>query len=217
MNWYKRAQYKIAFPKIVNWSEDDLQVIKSLIEEGYSYNKIADLVGVSSTSIAQLNKKHRWRERIERGEQGSMEDIRKNILEKGRQMVDMYLLPPRGQGMTLKNIAIQFNSSTNRIKDYMKRTGLIIDEEFRSKEETDKGHSGRMLEWWKQFEGEDGEKFKNRLLSYQIRQQAIDNLFVLINKEKITNPGKASALYNKYMPFINNYTYPDEIQQEVMV
>ena len=90
MNWYKR-QLKISKHEKINLSEDDLQVVKEFFEEGYTYKDIADLFGVSSSTIRRINKEYGWRESKE---WGSMEDVRKNILEKGRQMVDMYLLPP---------------------------------------------------------------------------------------------------------------------------
>ena len=54
MNWYKKAKRKIEF------SDNDLQVIKELLEEGYSYNQISNLTNVSDKVIKRLNKEYKW-------------------------------------------------------------------------------------------------------------------------------------------------------------
>ena len=74
--------------------------------------------------------------------------------------------------------------------------------------------SKRMTEWWKQFEAEDGGKLENRLLAFPNRQKATNFLNGFVGSKYQTNPKKASAIYQKYMPIIDNHTFPDELPQQ---
>jgi len=73
--------------------------------------------------------------------------------------------------------------------------------------------SERMKQFWRDMGGLEG-----RLLSYPTRDKAITFLHGFFNKiQKEEGATIAGGIYNKYMDIINNYTYPDEIQQEETV
>jgi len=81
MNWYNR-QLKIAGRQGRVWTENDLQVIKDLIKEGYSYGKIASLFGVSGNTIRDLSLKYKWREPRKPLSPEQIEEVKKHVLEK---------------------------------------------------------------------------------------------------------------------------------------
>lgn len=226
MNWYKR-QFKIAMPTPIQFSDEELQRIGKMLQEGKSFRNIGRIYNVAQKVIMRLNDKYRWR------------DLEKERRERDDKILNLYLLPPKGKGLTAKEISRQTGIRLPSIKNTLKRLGLgdqirsVSDENkrrwqdpeerakqsirtrqfFESNPKAGKDHSIRMLEWWKQFESEEGGKFENRLLSYPTRQRAINHLRGFMGREFGTDPQKANAVYGKYIQIINNHTYPDEIQQ----
>lgn len=115
MNWYNK-QLKIAMPAPsgVNrgWDEEELQVIKELVEEGYSFPQIASLFDVHRSAIQNLNKKYKWK------------NFEEESNKKDQFIASLYLLPPRGKGMTTKQIYDQHGVGGRTILSILTRLGL---------------------------------------------------------------------------------------------
>ena len=61
MNWYN-IQLKIAMPKWIRWTDDQIETIKKLVNEGKSFSEIARMFNVHKKSISILNDKYKWRD-----------------------------------------------------------------------------------------------------------------------------------------------------------
>ena len=108
MNWYKR-QLKIA--KRV-WTDEELNKIKSLLEEGESIVQICRLLGTYPKEIKDLNKKYQ------------LVDLEKVKRKKSEWIASLYLLPPKGKGLSTKEIKRQYDISRSSIVKALKTLGL---------------------------------------------------------------------------------------------
>jgi hypothetical protein len=114
MNWYKR-QLKIA--KWISWTDDQIETIKNLVNEGKSFREIGRMFGVHPKSISILNDKHKWR------------DIKQERLDYDRRVAKMYRLPPYGEGMGVIEILNTNGINARTIYNVLRRLGL--EEEIR--------------------------------------------------------------------------------------
>ncbi len=106
MNWYKRAEQNR------EWSDDELQTIKGLIEEGNSFRQIASLFNTTHALISRLNNKYKWRDR------------QAELMEKYRLIANLYLLPPQGQGLLGREIKREYGFDTSTILRALEALGL---------------------------------------------------------------------------------------------
>jgi len=203
-----------------DFSDDELKIIKDLLDGGESFKEIGELFGVSRTVIQRLNDKHKWREKmvpkdlssyvykvvemfkrdmsigqIKRELNGEITESQiRMILEKenlkdsprrntreyieeqkrergkrDKQIAHMYLLPPKGLGKSLLDIAKHFGiKSHTAIKKSLIRSGL--GDRIRSREESTNLSGGRdrqgqkIKEWWRDTENKARhiEKLKNK-------------------------------------------------------
>jgi hypothetical protein len=225
MNWYNR-QLKIAMLREGRiqreWSEEDLQTMKKLIEKGKSFRDIAIFFNTVHSTISQLNDKYQWR------------DIKSEKMKKNKMIADLYLLPPDGKGLLGNEIKEQYGFDAATIFRALKALGL--EDHYRGKNDpysegkrrekiqnwnADPSNkqmiSEKIKRWWDQFGTEQGERLKNRLLSYPTRQQAMNHLSGFVGSQNYDlnyDSKKTNAIYTKYQQIINNHTFPDEIQQE---
>jgi len=112
MNWYKR-QLKIAYSANRGWTEEELNSIKNLYENGYTSIQIAPLFGVNPATINKMNNKYKWR------------DFKAEKAERDKLILDAYLLPPDGKGMTTDQIKNQYGAGEPAIKGALKRSNLL--------------------------------------------------------------------------------------------
>jgi hypothetical protein len=109
-NKYKWREKAPFFPKR-EFSSEEIEVIKSLIEEGHPYKDVASLFNVSRTVIERINKEHGWREKR----------VPKDLSLYKDKVLDLYL----NQGYGIDLISQYFNGeiSTDRVKAILVREG----------------------------------------------------------------------------------------------
>ncbi len=151
-------------------------------------------------------------------------------------IVNLYLLPPKGKGLSSQKITEQYGFGLRKVKGALRRLGLLdfyrgrseankrtwtperkkrqsdlLTEKHKENPGLGKEHSRKMVEYWKQFESEDGGKYENYLLSLPTKQQAMNNLNGIFYRWKETNGATfANVAYDKYLKFINDHTFPDD-------
>lgn len=216
-------------PPTRGWTQEELDYIKKLIEEGKSFRSIAKIFGVISNTITALNRKYKWR------------DFDKERDNRDEKILELYLLPEDGgRGLTKTEVQKRLRVSKPTIDEALRRFGFEdkirgqseenvrrwsnpeerekqrsrITQFYENHPEAAAIHSQRMIEWWDQFGTERGERLKNRLLFSPSRQQAINILSSFVSSVRESNPQKASAIYNNYIKIINNHTFPDEVQPQ---
>jgi hypothetical protein len=72
----------------INWTTEQLEKIKSLLQEGKSLRFIGNLFGVNAGVIKRLNDVHKWR------------DVKKDKEDKYKFVLSLYRLPPHGKGLS---------------------------------------------------------------------------------------------------------------------
>ena len=112
MNWYNR-QLKIGMSVKKIWTNNELEKIKKMLEEGYNYVQIAQLFNVSPPTINSLNKKYKWK------------DLKAEVDKNDQLIANLYLLPPDGKGMSAIEIARKHGFQYRRIQDALKRLNLF--------------------------------------------------------------------------------------------
>ena len=185
----------------LNFLREDIEDIRGLVEDGYSFEKISNLLNFSMESIRRLNEKYKWR---------NYDD---NLLEKYKRIASLYLLPPDGKGMSQKEISEKEKIHSSLIFRSLKRLGLS--DKFRCGSELwtpkrKETQSKIRLKWWEE-QGGLGFFLKNH---YTNRDDAVNYLNGLVIRMKnLGNDAKAFNTYQKYMEIINNHTFPDEVHQ----
>ena len=111
MNWYKR-QLKIAAAHALQLTTDQLDKIKNLVENKTPYYQIAKLFNVSTASIHRLNKKYKWR------------DTQEEKNKRDKLILGLYLLPPKGEGLSIMEIQNRTGMTHPTIVNTLKRLGL---------------------------------------------------------------------------------------------
>lgn len=211
----------------IEWSQEDLEKMKKMLEDGYSYKKISKFFGIGDLTVKKTNEKYK------------LVDMVKLRDKKDKHILNLYLLPPDGKGMSAQSMQKQYGINPVSIQTVLRNSGLS--NKWRGQSEAQKQkyinnpdaaleqsnklkqrhidrpelaveHSKFMKEKWKEWGGMEG-----LLLSYSTREQAINWLKGFVQRLYDTNPQAASGINAKYMKVINNHTYPDEVQQEVSV
>lgn len=241
MNWYNR-QLKISQRKGRVWTNEELEKIKNMFEQGFSQTQIASFFGVSAQPIKNLNKKYKWKNfKADRSKYDSF-------------LADLYLLPPKGKGMSAKQIYKQHGFSTGKLykalerlnlldhwrgqSDAQKHMNLTNPDAAKEKSNTMKQRfidNPELREELSRFQKQkfidnpdlreeysqrmtqqwkDIGGYEGKLKSTSTKEQAI-NLLNNLMKIIIRDEGgrKSFNTYNKYMNIINNHIYPNEIQQ----
>ena len=188
-----------------DFSDENLKIIKELLDEGNSFKEVGELFGVSRPTIQRLNDKYKWREKkvpkdlspyvndvVKMHDAGASlgeisralgneigitqvrmiliqqnrvppdvkktkeerEEARRQRAEKDKQIAYMYLSPPEGLGMTMKDIAEQYlgHSSHMVVRQSLIRSGL--GDKIRTRDESANLSGGlerqrqRTKEWW---------------------------------------------------------------------
>ncbi len=216
-----------AYRPPIEFSPQDLQNIKKMIDDGISIPKIADFYNVSKHTIYNLNKKYKWI------------DIDEEREKKDKLIANLYLLPPKGEGWTAAKIQERHGISLGGIKGALERLGLLdqyrsnpaaqkqkyIDnpelkeelsriqkQRFIDNPELRRQMSQQMLDFWDRVG-----RLEGFLLSYPTREQAVSWLEKFKWRNYKNSPQRTMGAYNKYMKIIENHTYPDEVQQGVTV
>lgn len=279
MNWYNR-HIKLAMPRAIEWTNEEMEKIKQLLEEGKSFDYIADLFGVSSRTIRNINKNNGLvksflskgklskekideivyfyengssvRELSEAYDASSYQIIyalkKRGVYDFGRRFeerkVDVAeenkndILKKYRAGFGVKELSREYGETRGAIYNHLRNNNIHIrnrEEQLnmdhyiqnasekqrqfiKNNPQAAREHSRKLLEWWRQFGEEPGEKLTNRLLSFPTRQQAINMLRGFAGRlDKDPSLGNGRAVYTKYMDIINNHTFPDEVQQGVTV
>ena len=112
MNWYKDI-IKYAYMRGRQWTPEELNKIKQLLEEGKGYIEIGKMFGVSETPIQNFNKKYKWR---------TPRKTFKPDEETIKKIDYMYALPPKGLGYSKVDIAKQLGVSYMAIKHFFNKT-----------------------------------------------------------------------------------------------
>ncbi len=250
MNWYNR-HIKIAMPKKREWTEDELQVIKELIEEGYSYDKISQLFGVNRNSIRYLSLKYKWREPRKSFSPEKIEEIKQLVLSKkplyeiasmfgvsdgvieslnkkykwrdyekekaemDRFIVDLYLLPPEGKGMSSKQIRDQYGIFHRRVWTALDRMGLSDKKRGMSEEVK------RIYEENPEKRKQQGESLRRR---YEEDPELRERMSELNKQHYVDNPALKDQISQRMKEYWKNYpggyyawlsTFPPEKQKEI--
>jgi len=82
MNWYKQI-IKEAFPKKIEFSEEDIEVIKELIEKGNSLRQVSEAAGVSKGVIERLDRKYQWSQPAKKRIDDEYAQKIKDLVDKG--------------------------------------------------------------------------------------------------------------------------------------
>lgn len=98
------------------WSDNDLKIIKELIEGGKSMRGISRLFGVSHRTINRLNEEHKWKEFPRKKQTERVESLKEKIKK-------LYLLPPNGEGLSAMEIGQQLNISPTSVRNVLNRIG----------------------------------------------------------------------------------------------
>lgn len=222
---YKWKEKKNYNPPI-QWSEEDLEKIKSLILQDKSFRSIASLFGVGDVTIANLNKKYKWK------------DLKADRLKKDNFIASLYLLHPDGKGMSAKAIAAQYGINPSTTMQALRRLDKLdfwrgqseaqkqkyiydpdsarvhsekLKQVHKDRPEIGEQQSIRMKEYWDEIG-----KLEGLLLSYPTKEQAVKWLNGFYHRLlKMNKIETANQIYNKYMKIINDHTYPDEIEQQI--
>lgn len=218
MNWYKKIKYKIAAQgKRIEWRQEDLQAIEDLLVEGYTMIEIAGAFKINPKVLGFFLSKFKIKDKAQN--------------RRDQWLASLYLLPPEGKGLSIKQIINQYKTHRNEILGALKRLGFegkvrnaeeasaLIPSDSRSRKakewfknnpqwgkEASARQTQRNIEWWKK-QG----KLKGYLESRPIKQIAIiflNGLFSRLRKEQ--GDDSANAVYNKYLQIINNHTYPED-------
>jgi len=204
MNWYKK-QLKIAFAAPRGWSSKELAEMERLVNQGKSFLSIAKMFGVNSHTIERLNKKYQWRDLVE---------YRR---KKDEYLASLYLLPPRGKGMTAQQITKQYGTNLTTVFKALERLNLL--DQWRGRSEAARKkfidhpelvqeHSIKMKQRIEDMGG-----FEGMLLNCSTRDKAI----AMLNHNSRRIGGESSErafnVYNKYKQIIDNHTFPDEVPQ----
>jgi len=198
MNWYKR-QLKIAGGPRREWSTEELEEIKKLIQKGKSYRYVGEMFKVSPRSIEGLNKKYQWLNKKE------------ELIKKYRWIASLYLLPPEGKGISGYQLRKEYGLSNSDIVSALKFLNKSEFYRFPNDKYVMEQRSRSAKEWW-----EDHGRLEGYLTSIS-KEAAISFLNNLVSNINKTNNRKAFSVYNKYMQIIENHTYPDEVQQGATV
>jgi transposase len=94
------------------FSPEQIEKIKRLVLNKISFDEVGRMFGVSGSTIQHLNKRYRWR------------DIKTEKDDRDKMIVDLYLLPPEGKGMSMNAIAKQYGIYPRTIQEALKRLGL---------------------------------------------------------------------------------------------
>lgn len=139
MNWYKR-QLKIAkLPterrvphNKINFSDDDLKIIKDLLDGGETFKEIGELFGVSRSVINRLNDKYKWRE--------------KRVFDDPSSYIDR-VVELHNKGLSYNGIRKELNNeiSLNQVRNILERKGLVPPIQRKSKEEYEKTKKERSV------------------------------------------------------------------------
>jgi len=210
MNWYKR-QLKIA--KRI-WTDDDLQTIKELLEEGYPLDQIGELVGMSAVTMSRLNKEY------------GLVDFEAKKIEKDKWIKGLYLLPPDGEGLSSKQISKQYGIPIKSIKRALKRFDLLDQyrdrswydspenkkrlSEIATERQNDPAYKGWMSEMQKQRYIDNPDLHRQR--SEQLKKVHLDNPQLAIDSAK--------RMQKRWDDFDGDFedwvsTFPPERQQSI--
>ncbi len=112
LNYKYKWREKKPFSHVKEFSSDEIEVIKSLIEEGYSYNDIGSLLNVSRYTIQKINDEHGWREKF----------VPKDLSSYKDKVLDLYL----NQGLGTDLISQYFNGEIKnfQVKAILRREGV---------------------------------------------------------------------------------------------
>ena len=124
MNWYNR-QLKIA-TKISN---DDIKIMEQFVREGFLFSEIASMFDISYSTISSYNKRYRWR------------DLKKERSDRDNLIIDLYMLPPRGKGLSAWKLLQQYGFGYKTIIGALSRHGLF--NFYRRLEDTNNSESQR--------------------------------------------------------------------------
>lgn len=208
-------------------TKDQIDEIAYFYENGVSVRELSEAYNITLNQVGNILKKKNIFD-ISRKYEEYKVDVRDenkgDILRKYREGYGVKELS-REYGESIRAITSFFENNNIHIRsreeqyamEHFRQNASEKQKQFnRNNPEAVHEHSRKMLEWWKQFGEESGEKFKNRLLAYPTRQQAMNHLMGFVGSQN-EDPKNANAIYTKYINIINNHTFPDEIQQPVSV
>ena len=98
-------------------SDNDIALIKDLVEQGRPIKEIANSFEVDISNIYYLIKHRGWK--FNRNQRTYEE-----IIQKDKEIASLYLLPPLGQGLTAREIARRLDIRQEEVPNALRRMGL---------------------------------------------------------------------------------------------
>jgi len=182
MNWYNR-QLKIA-GIMRGWSQEELEKVRKLLEEGSNYSQIGRLFGVSSNAIKSLNKKYNFVHREEKR-------ITQEIIDK---VIDLR----KNTNMSIVDMAREVGFGTNSINKILKNNNIV-------KERLSQNDILRIISLYQK-----GEKIKDLASIYNINESTIVRA---LKKSKVFDPERQFSVRRSVIKEKNRRYIPEILQK----